>query len=159
MRQNITCTNADLLQVRFLGTNWLICNQNPKINLQRKCIWICCLQVGGNFVLFTSVTTVTSHSHYSSNDVAVTLLDDVIKWNHFPRWRGALMFSLICVWINGWVNNGDVGDLRRHRAHYGVTVRCSGCRGQWSQADCDQGQGTYWWSLGEIAHDILKLPA
>ena len=50
--------------------------------------------------------------------------DDVIKWKHFPRcwpfvlgihrspvnsthkgqWRGALMFSLICVWINGWVN-------------------------------------------------------
>ena len=23
---------------------------------------------------------------------------------------------------NGWVNNGEAGDLRRHRAHYGVTV-------------------------------------
>ena len=33
-----------------------------------------------------------------------------------------LMFSLICVWINGWVNNRKVGDLRRHRAHYDVTV-------------------------------------
>ena len=32
------------------------------------------------------------------------------------------MFSLICVWINGWVNNGEAGDLRRHRAHYVVTV-------------------------------------
>ena len=49
--------------------------------------------------------------------------DDVIKWKHFPRnwpfvrgihqspvnsphkgqWHGALMFSLICVWINDWV--------------------------------------------------------
>ena len=68
--------------------------------------------------------------------------DDVIKWKHFPRnwpfvrgihrfpvnsphkgrWRGALMFSLICVWINGWVNNGEAGDLRRYRAHYDVTV-------------------------------------
>ena len=68
--------------------------------------------------------------------------DDVIKWNHFPRywpfvrgihrsqvnfphkgqWRGALMFSLICAWINGWVNNGEAGDLRRYRAHYDVTV-------------------------------------
>ena len=58
--------------------------------------------------------------------------DDVIKWKYFPRrwtfvrgiyrsevnsphkdqWRGALMFSLICVWINGWVNNQDGGDLR-----------------------------------------------
>ena len=25
-------------------------------------------------------------------------------------------------WINGWVNNGEAGDLRPHRAHYDVTV-------------------------------------
>ena len=68
--------------------------------------------------------------------------DDVIKWKHFPRywpfvqgihrspvnsphkgqWRGALMFSLICTWINGWENNREAGDLRGHRAHYDVTV-------------------------------------
>ena len=68
--------------------------------------------------------------------------DDVIKWKHFPRywpfvrgihrspvnsphkgqWGGALMFSLICAWINGWVNNREAGDLTRHRAHYDVTV-------------------------------------
>ena len=68
--------------------------------------------------------------------------DDVIKWNHFPRywpfvrgihrspvnsllkgqWRGALMFSLICAWINGWVNNREAGDLRHPGAHYDVTV-------------------------------------
>ena len=30
--------------------------------------------------------------------------------------------SLICAWTNGWVNNRDAGDLRRHRAHYDVTV-------------------------------------
>ena len=70
--------------------------------------------------------------------------DDVIKWKHFPRyrpfvrgihrspvnsphkgqWRRALMFSLICPWINGWVNNREAGDLRRHRAHYDVVVMC-----------------------------------
>ena len=68
--------------------------------------------------------------------------DDVFKWKHFPRywpfvrgihrspvnsphkgqWRGTLIFSLICVWINGWVNNREAGDLRRHRAHYDVIV-------------------------------------
>ena len=68
--------------------------------------------------------------------------DDVIKWKPFPRywpfvrgihrpsvnsphkgqWRRALMFSLICIWINGWVNNRKAGDLRRYRAHYEVTV-------------------------------------
>ena len=36
--------------------------------------------------------------------------------------RGALMFSLICTWINGWVNNREAGDLRRHRTHYDVIV-------------------------------------
>ena len=36
--------------------------------------------------------------------------------------RGALMFSLICARINGWVNNREAGDLRCHRAHYDVIV-------------------------------------
>ena len=35
------------------------------------------------------------------------------------------MFSLICVWINGWVNNREAGDLRRHRGHYYVNVMTS----------------------------------
>ena len=68
--------------------------------------------------------------------------DDVIKWKHSPRywpcvrgihrssvnsphkgqWRGALRFSLICAWINGWVNNCETGDLRHYRAHYDVIV-------------------------------------
>ena len=44
-----------------------------------------------------------------------------------PRWillteASALMFSLICAWINGWVNNRKAGDLRRNRAHYDVSV-------------------------------------
>ena len=68
--------------------------------------------------------------------------DDVIKWKHFPRqwpfvrgihrspvncphkgqWRRALMFSLICAWMNGWVNNREARDLRRHRADHDVTI-------------------------------------
>ena len=34
------------------------------------------------------------------------------------------MFTLICVWINGCVNNREAGDLRRYCAHYGVTICC-----------------------------------
>ena len=41
---------------------------------------------------------------------------------HKGQWRGALMFSVICVWINGWENNREAGDLRRYRAHYDVIV-------------------------------------
>ena len=58
--------------------------------------------------------------------------DDVIKWKHFPRspvnsphkgqWRGALIFTSICIRINGWVNNCDAGELSRNRAHYDVIV-------------------------------------
>ena len=68
--------------------------------------------------------------------------DDVIKWKHFPRywpfvrgihlspvnsphkgqWRGALMFSLIFAWMNGWVNTREAGDLRCYHAHYDVLV-------------------------------------
>ena len=43
---------------------------------------------------------------------------------HKGQRRWALMFSLICVWINGWVNNREAGDLRRFRTHYDVIVMC-----------------------------------
>ena len=45
---------------------------------------------------------------------------------HKGQWRGALMFSLICARINGWVNNREAGDFRCHRAHYDVIVMCLG---------------------------------
>ena len=32
------------------------------------------------------------------------------------------MFSLICVWINLWVNNREGSDLRSYRAHYDIIV-------------------------------------
>ena len=38
-----------------------------------------------------------------------------------------IMCSLICAWINGWVNNREAGDLTRHRAHYDVTVMNQHC--------------------------------
>ena len=43
----------------------------------------------------------------------------------FPAQRQvtrAAMFSLICAWMNGWVNNRDASDLRRHHVHYDVIV-------------------------------------
>ena len=46
------------------------------------------------------------------------------EFPHKGQWREALMFSLICAWINSWVNNGDAGNLKRHRAHYDVIVMC-----------------------------------
>ena len=74
--------------------------------------------------------------------------DDVIKWKHFPRywpflrgihrwpvnsphkgqWRRALIFSLICAWINDWIDNREAGDLRRHRPNYDFIVMFALCR-------------------------------
>ena len=45
-----------------------------------------------------------------------------VNSTHKGQWRGALMFSLICAGINSWVNNREAGDLRRHRAHYDLSV-------------------------------------
>ena len=78
----------------------------------------------------------------SSDKILLDINDDVIKWNHFPRycpfvrefhwwpvnsphrgqWRGGLMFSLIYGRINGWVNNGEAGNLRHHHTHSDVIV-------------------------------------
>ena len=41
---------------------------------------------------------------------------------HKGQWRGALIFSLIYTWTNGWANNRGAGDLRHHCAHYDVAV-------------------------------------
>ena len=48
----------------------------------------------------------------------------------------SLMFSLIGVWINGWVNDGEAGDLRRHRTHYDVIAMWAGvCSFMSSESD------------------------
>ena len=41
----------------------------------------------------------------------------------FPAQRPVTRsFDVFFAWINVWVNNGEAGDLRRHRTHYDVTV-------------------------------------
>ena len=50
---------------------------------------------------------------------------------HKGQWRGALMFSFICVWINDWVNNREAGDLRRYSGHYDVIVMKWKERAKW----------------------------
>ena len=49
------------------------------------------------------------------------------EYPHKGQWRGALMFSLIWARINGWVNNPEAGDLRRHPTHCDVIVMSSRC--------------------------------
>ena len=81
--------------------------------------------------------------------------DDVIKWKHLcgissvtgelpsqSQGLRALMFSLICAEKkNGWINNREAGDLRRHRAHYDTIVM------DLSRDDCEYICHSSWYSI------------
>ena len=41
---------------------------------------------------------------------------------HKGQWRRALMFSLICAWINSWANSREASDLRPNRTDYDTTA-------------------------------------
>ena len=94
--------------------------------------------------------------------IGIHSYDDVIKWKYFlpywpfvrgihrstvnsphkGQWGGALMLSLICTWINAWLNNGEAGDLRRRHDfffHYNIW----GCM-------CSTGPFQYRWLKGYI---------
>ena len=103
-------------------------------------------------LIFTRPTHAV-RSHIRIHD-SWKLIDYVIKWKHIPRhwpfvrgiqrspvnsphkaqWFGDLMFSMI--WINGWINNCEAGDVRHHRAHYDVIGMCHRCH------------PSYWYDLG-----------
>ena len=77
-----------------------------------------------------SITPITWWRHQMETFSALLALcvrNSLVPVNspHKGQWRGALMFSLICAWINGWVNNREAGDLRLHHGHYDVNVMIS----------------------------------
>ena len=94
----------------------------------------------------------------TESDEWLTQHGDVIEWKHFLRycpfvrgihrspvnsphkgqWRGALVFSLICAWINRWVNNGEAGDLRLHCAHCDVIVMMQPNCAIWRHRTCSK---------------------
>ena len=77
----------------------------------------------------------------NKNVVGVSLVYS-IKWKHFPRYMAlcagnspvtgefpaqrpvtrSFDVSLICVWMDCWLNNREADDLRGHCTHYDVTV-------------------------------------
>ena len=119
------------MQTRKLGINVNIFIVNEQVKKEKS-----------KLKDFVKYLTYIARSEDYTPGYMYTVHDDVIKWKHFSRywafvqgihrspvnsphkgqWRGALMFSLICAWINSWVNNCEAGDLRRYRAHYDVTV-------------------------------------
>ena len=82
---------------------------------------------------------------YASLAICAGIHRSPVNSPHKGQWRGALMFSLICVWINGWVNKREAGDLRRYRAHYDVSVMTNSCTKVAQLAHmCSEVQWTWW---------------
>ena len=89
-------------------------------------------------VRFSSFATAANVGHWVWWFCCFEHHDDVTEWKFVPciwpfhrspensphkgQWRRPLIFSLICVWTNGWVHNRDAGDLIYRRAHYDVTI-------------------------------------
>ena len=115
---------------------------SPHFLFHSRAIWFALLRQNCRVIRWVCVNRTFIYIICKNNSEWKESNDDVMKWKHFPRnwpfvrgihrspvnsqhksqWRGALMFSLIYVWINGWVNNREAGDLRRHHAHYDVIV-------------------------------------
>ena len=83
--------------------------KSPRLNHRRP--WLMMTSSNGNIFRITS-------------PLCGEFTESPVNSPHKGQWleRGALMLSLIYAWTNGWVNNRDIGDLRRHRAHHDVTV-------------------------------------
>ena len=97
-----------------------------------KCTWKCLLRNSGHFVsasmswwngfpqnswwrhqmeTFSALLAICARNSPMTGEILVRR----------PVTR-SLDFSLICAWINDWVNNREAGDLRRYGAHYDVDV-------------------------------------
>ena len=102
------------------GTSELKFGYEAIITFDRKL----CMKLLCTFIVSANLCIMTS----SNGNISVLLPfvrgihRSTVNSPHRGQWRGALMFSLIGVWINGWVNNREAGDFRRYRAHYDVTV-------------------------------------
>ena len=68
----------------------------------------------------SNIVWISSHTWWRHQMETFSAYCPFVRGIHKGQWRGALMFSVICVWINNWVNNREAGDLRRHRGHYDV---------------------------------------
>ena len=151
-RQAIIKNNAGILLIRPLGTNFseffveiLIFSfkkMRLKVSSAKRRPFCLGLNELSFLVLGIDYSERTSSKLLQSIPwllVSAPYHDDVIKWKRFLRywpfvggnstnsphkdqWRGALIISLICALTYGWVNHRNTDYLRRHRAHYDVTM-------------------------------------
>ena len=118
---------------------WILIQNTKKYS--RQCIWKCRRQHGDhdrgplqkrwytrNWYLTEIPCIIPMMTSSDGNMFRVTgpLCDEFTGDGWIPLTKASdadiLMFSLICPWINGWVNNREAGDLRRNRGPYDVSV-------------------------------------
>ena len=95
-----------------------------------------------NHVLCTSISNIRD-TYYLMRRGHLTRPRSPVDSPHKGQWHAALTFSLIYPWTNGWANNRDADDLRRHRAHYDVTVmilpsKCTSMCHTWARIEFDE---------------------
>ena len=88
--------------------------------------------IGPAHEAITSLTVMTTSNGnlFTLQVLCAVIHRSPVSSPHKGQWCGALMFPFICAWTNGWINNREAGDLRRHRAHYDVSVMAS-CDRRW----------------------------
>ena len=144
-RRNYTGYNKNLNDLRYRNLEINVDIANISTNFKRIMPFICCeatIKISCDEVKLDIFASMCLWLSMMLLNVWIGWHDDVIKWKLFPcywpfmrgthrsmvnsphkgQWRGVLMFSMIYGWINGLVNYGEAGDLRRNRAHYEVIV-------------------------------------
>ena len=73
--------------------------------------------------IFTLNTWLSMHQVLSINIMKSSSGNiSVHRWIPCTKASDTELWCFLWSWINGWVNNREAGDLRRHRAHYDVIV-------------------------------------
>ena len=106
----------------------LLISQQPLIALNGKAKWKECINshyVDSKFIkeMFHSMREPYQIEAFSALlAICAGIHRSLVNSPPKAQWRGALIFSLICAWMNGCVNNREAGDLRRYRPYYDVIV-------------------------------------
>ena len=89
------------------------------------CEWIHRIVLGGHWSSARTEKSWWRHQMETFSALLTLCAGNSPVTGEFPTKASDAQFwwiFLICACMDGWINNREVGDLRRHRTHYDVTV-------------------------------------
>ena len=102
-----------------------------------------------------SMMTSSNRNIFHIFPLEYTFVRGIHRWIPSTKASDAeLWYFLWSAWINGWVNNGEAGDLRRHCAHYLVTVMSD----TWIYNHFHTGKWSWKYRLQNGDHSIFSRP-